>query len=382
MNEQLKQLKKRLKRENQLPGSDNSQESRADAFGQSSGGTSGSAIDHERKAVLSAGKRFVRPLTTNPQRAMKVTALVVAGFIVAILAGFAVWIYQYQGDNDTVYQASQIVPYPAACVGGSPQWVPYPHPCAGGELIEYDQYLLELRTLKQRERDPVGGGEGVDFTTQEGKKRLENLRLMALQRAQHKTIIRQIAEERNVDVPEGRVREKIAQFKKNSGGEQQLTESLRQVYGWDMDDFRAEVRSQLLRQAIMRQRGTEILQKAKSEDTDFQELARKHATGDKQGDVGYVTQDSQFSPEFKRVALSLDEGEISSLVQTESKFHIMKATDKHPVKGTRISHILIDNTKLRRQTSRRLQNTERRSYIGVPLQSKQQNGQAEAGAEQ
>ncbi len=390
MNEQLKQLKKRLKRENRLNNRDGDTSDQTDAFEETQGNGAESAIEHERKAILSAGKRFVRPLTTNPQRALKVTVLIVIGLIIAVLVGFAVWIYQYQGENDTVYQASQIIPYPAACVDGSSQWLPYPNPCAGGELIEYDQYLFELRTLKQRQKNPIGGGEGVDFSTEEGQKQLENLRALALGRAQQKAIVRQIAEERNVELPDNRVQQQIDQFKQRGGGEQQLSDSLQQVYGWSLDDFRSEVRSQLLQQEIMRQRAEDVLQKAKSGDVDFAELAKQHASGQNSGDVGYVTQESQFSPEFKRVALGLQEGEISSLVQTQSGFHIMKATDKHPDKGTRISHILVNSTKLQQQTSQRLQNTNRQSYIGVPIDTSsvdvpsdlsggQQSGDEQAG---
>lgn len=381
MNEQLKQLKKRLKQENQLDDGTENKTERADALAETGERETESAIDHERKVILSTGKRFVRPLTVNPQRALKVTGIIVAGLVIAVIAGFAVWIYGYQGENDTVYQASQVIPYPAACVDGSSQWIPYPALCADGEVIGYDQYLFELRTLKQRQRNPIGGGEGVDFTTEKGQKQLENLRTLALGRAQQKSIVRQIAEEQNVELTKEEVEQKISQFKQRGGGEQQLKDSLQQVYGWSLDDFRSEVRSQMLQQDIIRQRAKNIQQKAQSDEANFGQLVKKHSSdqsGRDGGDVGYITKDSQFPAEFKQVALGLEKGEVSDLVQTQSGFHILKATDKHPDKGTRISHILVATTQLQREATQRLQKAERKSYIDVPIDSETINGQTPA----
>lgn len=385
MNKQLRQLKQRLKNENQLDEAGNTEE--ADALADTKKGASEGAIESERKKILSTGKRFVRPLTMNPQRALKITGLIIAGLIIVITAAFAVLIYRYQSDSDMVYRASQIIPYPAACIGGSSQVLPYPSLCAGGEHIGYDDYLFELRTLKQYSQNPIGGGEGADFTTEEGEKQLESLRVSALSRVQQKAVVQQLADENGVNVPQEKVQERVDRFIKSEGGEEQLEDSLGEYYGWSIGDFKSEIRSQMLQQAIVRQKANQVLQKARAGNTDFAALAKKHSTdGSSQegGDVGFVTNDSQFVDEFEKAALNLEKGEISGLVQTKFGFHILKATDKHPEKGTRISHILIDNSKLRNKMQNRLENSEKKSYIGVPIdiqnaQSQQQPGSGQQG---
>lgn len=63
---------------------------------------------------------------------------------------------------------------------------------------------------------------------------------------------------------------------------------------------------------------------------DFAELAKEHSTDGSAasgGDLQYFTEDKMV-PEFSEVAFSLEEGEISDVVESEFGFHIIKVTDK------------------------------------------------------
>jgi parvulin-like peptidyl-prolyl isomerase len=65
--------------------------------------------------------------------------------------------------------------------------------------------------------------------------------------------------------------------------------------------------------------------------TDFATLAKQSTddTNSKEtgGDVGWVSQDTQFVPEFKAAALGLKKGEVSPVVKTMFGYHILKADD-------------------------------------------------------
>lgn len=374
MNDQLRKLRQRLKREEQIGKDSSTETGSVDTLDESDLETAGGNTESEREEVLSVGQRFVRPLTMNPQRALKITGLIVAGLLIAILVTFAVWIYRYQGESDAVYRASRIIPYPAACVGGSAQVFPYPSLCAGGEFIGYDDYLFELRTLKQYAQNPIGGNESVDFDSEEGKKQLENFRVSALSKAQNKVMIQQVAEERGVEVPDAHVQERLDELIQKQGGREQFRESVNKFYGWSMSDFESVLRSQLLQQQLVRKRAQEVLQRARSGETDFATLVKQHSVDSSSrsegGDVGYINKGSQFPSEFEETALNLEKGEISGLVPTSQRvgFHILKATDKDQEKGTRISHILVGSSELRQEVSRRLQEGSRESYIGVPME--------------
>lgn len=62
----------------------------------------------------------------------------------------------------------------------------------------------------------------------------------------------------------------------------------------------------------------------------FEELAKKYsidATASRGGDVGYFRM-GQLIPEFEKVCLKLNKGEISDILHTQFGYHIIKLTDK------------------------------------------------------
>ena len=62
----------------------------------------------------------------------------------------------------------------------------------------------------------------------------------------------------------------------------------------------------------------------------FEDLARKHSTcpsGRKGGDLGYFKR-GMMVREFETVAFSLNPGEVSTPVQTQFGFHLIKVVDK------------------------------------------------------
>jgi len=76
-----------------------------------------------------------------------------------------------------------------------------------------------------------------------------------------------------------------------------------------------------------------VLAKAKAGE-DFGKLAKEYSqdtkTRDKGGDLGYVQWKQFGSASLKDAAFKLKKGEISSIVQSQFGYHIMKVTDKKP----------------------------------------------------
>lgn len=82
----------------------------------------------------------------------------------------------------------------------------------------------------------------------------------------------------------------------------------------------------------VKERAKEILEEAKSKETDFAELAKKYSEGpsaSKGGELGYFERGKMVKP-FEDAAFSLQPGEISDLVETRFGYHIIKVEDKKP----------------------------------------------------
>ncbi|RLD16175.1 MAG: hypothetical protein DRI36_06060 [Caldiserica bacterium] len=80
---------------------------------------------------------------------------------------------------------------------------------------------------------------------------------------------------------------------------------------------------------VARKKAIKILKLAK-EGEDFSELARKYSDAPSKvngGDLGFFAR-GEMTPEFEKVAFSLNVGEISDIVETENGFHIIKCIGK------------------------------------------------------
>ncbi len=351
MNKQLKDMKQKFSKDKNRAEDKSALSDRPESESKSS---HDSGIDAEREEVLSAGRSFVRPLTVSPQKTLKITAYIVLALLITTFLVFTVLIYRFQSDSDAVYRASQIIPFPAARVDGS--------------FIRYDEYLFELQALKQYAQNPIGGGEDIDFDSEEGQEQLSELQILSLAQARDKLIVRQIADERGVDVSDDRLEELISEFADEMGGEDQLKDALEEHYDWRMRDFESEVAMQLLQEAIVRDKAESVLSEVEAGEKSFADLAVEYSRDGSAadgGDLGFIKEGSEFVEEFEVAALNLEEGEISDIVETQFGFHILKATEVDEDEGVRTSHILIDPSYLQEIVDERLDDVEQTSYIGV-----------------
>ncbi len=288
-------------------------------------------VDAERESILSRGKRYVRPLSLSPQKALKVTGGIISGLLVGAVALFAVLIYVYESDNDLVYGASKIIPYPAECIDGSFGCV------IGGSAVRYSDYQFNLRTLKTSSSNQLGEDDEVDFTTEEGQQQLDNFKTLALLESRQNVILRNIAKDKGVSVESEEVDEEVDNFIESEGGQDQLETAIESIYGWSLSEFRSVVKMQLLRTKIQEEDAQEVLDLVEGGE-DFAELAREYSSdtsAEEGGDLGFIDEETSFVEEFKEAALALEVGETTGLVQTQFGFHIITATDSDPDEGLR-----------------------------------------------
>lgn len=318
-------------------------------------------VEAERESILSRGKRYVRPMSLSPQKALKVTGGIIAGLLIGVVALFAVLIYAFESDSDLVYGASKVIPYPAECIDGRFACI------IGGSTVRYSDYQFNLRTLKTSSSNQLGEGDEIDFTTDEGQQQLETFKTLALLESRQNVVLRNIARDRGVSVDRDELDEEVDNFIESEGGQDQLETAIESIYGWSLGEFRGVVEMQLLRNKIQEEDALQVLDRVEAGE-DFAELAREYSSdgsAEEGGDLGFVDEDTPFVEEFKEAALALEVGETTGLVQTQFGFHIITATESDPDEGMRVSHILIDGSGLQEEIQERLENAEINTYLDV-----------------
>lgn len=105
---------------------------------------------------------------------------------------------------------------------------------------------------------------------------------------------------------------------------------MKQFYEANKEQFKSAAMWRASHILVAQEKDARDLREALSKGTGFEELARMHstdATASRGGDIGYF-RTGQLVPDFEKVCLKLNVGEISDIVHTQFGYHIIKLTDK------------------------------------------------------
>lgn len=282
---------------------------------------------------------------SKPNRKLVVISGVAAlAALIITLITFGVLIYKYKSDSKPVQIMSAIVPYPVLSVNGNPLW----------NTSTYSEYLFELSSIKK-----FYSSQKQDLNSDEGKKRLAELKGELLKQLEDNQIIRQEAAKERITVTQKEVNDEYNKLVENAGGPDKVKETLTNLYGWTIPQFKEKVRFSLIqkkladkisndpsRNGAAKQKAEDIANQVKG-GADFAELAKKNSedsSASNGGDLGFIEK-GQTVPEFEDAAFKLEPGQVSGVVKTQFGYHIIKVTEKQDSK-VRVSHILIKGVDL------------------------------------
>lgn len=260
--------------------------------------------------------------------------------VLVILAGYAIlagiFIYFWGTSNVLAKKTAQILPYPAAVVGSS--------------LITVNKLDKNLDSARRfyENQDFSNIGVRIDFTTEDGKKRLEIKKKYILNKMIEDKIIENEAIKRGIRITPEMVSQEVDRQMKEYNSESYLKENLARLYGWNIEDFKENI----VRPDIYKEK---LFEKIKEEDPSFKEakdkiskaedelkktrnfegVVQKFSEGESVkngGELGWYSSD-QMLPELANAVFSLEKGKTSEIIESSLGYHIVNLEDKKTENG-------------------------------------------------
>ncbi len=196
-------------------------------------------------------------------------------------------------------------------------------------------------------------GQGFDLKSEDGQAMLAQMRRQVLDSMIEQVLISQTATQEGMAVSEEELEAVIQQSIEEGGGQASFEEWL-QTSDLTYEDFKEEIRFQLLAQAIFERlaasvpttaeqvHARHILVQTEEEAQailaqlqaggDFVALARERSqdenTKETGGDLGFFPRGQLISPELEEAAFALQPGQISEVVQSQFGYHIVQVLEK------------------------------------------------------
>jgi parvulin-like peptidyl-prolyl isomerase len=330
--------------------------------------TKTSSTKEESLASSEVPAAAVAPIKPRDVRGMaiKLGAILVVLLAIVVLV-FGVLVYGYHSENPAVKSVAAIVPYPAEKVNG--------------QFVTYHQYLFEVDANERAYQNnaKLNNQPAVDFKSTDGKKLVVQIKQHALDKLASDALTAQLASQKNVKVSDKEVNDLINQLYQRYGGKDTLLKTLKQIYGWDLNDLHGVVYKQLLSKdlqtkitsdpaadATAKTKASSVLTQIKA-GGDFTDLAKKNSAASDAstgGDLGYFTK-GQLPAELQTAAEALQPGQVSDPVKDQYGYEILKVIDKKDDGSIHAQHILIKSVDFNEYFSAQLKTAKISKYIKV-----------------
>lgn len=199
-------------------------------------------------------------------------------------------------------------------------------------------------------------GMRVDFTTEDGKKRLLVRERGILNKDIEDAVIEEIVKDNGETVTDAEVDQNVTRKLHEFGTEDRVRADLERLYGWSLEDFKTKVVKPSLykekAQVIFEEREAKAINETASQKMQealaqlksgmsFADAVKKYsdgATAQDGGDLGWVDL-SQAEPNLSEVIGALKVGERSEVVETSLGYHIVQVNEIRKESGTKLYHV-------------------------------------------
>jgi len=282
---------------------------------------------------------FFPPLKNMKKTKVKILTAVIAFLIFLVIVIIAIFClnYFFNKNNPVSRVANKILPFPVAWVGKN-------------DLVTIKKVEENLSAVKNfyENQDFSAQGLRVDFSTEDGKRRLAIKEKDVLNKIIEDEIIEKLANEKGIKITDEMVSQEIERILSREGDEKQAEENLIKLYGWDIENFKErvalpEMYKEKLAEKIYAETDFESYRKKIEEaqlklknKNNFEEVAKEFSDGQSAssgGDLGWFTY-KQIVPEVAEKVFSMEKGKISEVIQSQLGFHIVMLEDKKEESGS------------------------------------------------
>ena len=295
-------------------------------------------VTEHREEVLSTARKYIYPLQHSKHSVVLVSTslLTIAVVLFFVYCGFS--LYRFQTYSSFIYDVTKVVPFPIAK--------------AGPNYVDYENYLFELRHYVHYYQTQ----QKIDFSTTAGQQQLASFKKQALQTVINDAYIKELAKKYNVSVSDSEVNDEITLLRNQNligSNDKVFADVLSQYWGWTVDDFKRELKQQMLAQKIVSALDTSTHQRAQAalqlllQGADFGTIAKQYSddqtTKNNNGQLGFtVTPNNQdLAPQTIAALYLLKPGQISGIINTGTGLEIVKCLS---VQGTQVqaAHIVFN----------------------------------------
>lgn len=278
-------------------------------------------VAEHREEVLSSARKYIYPLSHSKRRVVSITVSLLIGAIIAFFAYCGVALYKLQSTSTFMYGVSRVIPFPVAKAG--PSWV------------SYASYLFELRhTIHYYQTQ-----QKEDFSSSPGKKHLAQLRQQTLAQVINDAYVKQLATKNHVSVSSQEINNQVTLVRQQNrlgSSDQVFKDVLSEFWGWTVDDFKQELKQQLLAQKVVAKLDTATTQRAQAAlnqlkgGADFATLAAQVSddvsTKTNGGDYGIsiAASTTDIAPQVANELFKLQPGQYSGIINTGYTLEIDK----------------------------------------------------------
>lgn len=278
-------------------------------------------VAEHREQLLKGSRKYIYPLEHNKHRIVVVSAWIFAVAIIAFFTYTGLALYKFQTSSTFAYYLTLAIPFPVAKAGPS--------------IVSYENYLFELRHYTHYYQTQ----QSVNFNSEAGKKQLDAFKKQALKQVIDDAYVKQLASRYHVSVSNQDVDDAVQAVRQQNrlgSSDQVFADVLRQFWGWSVDDFKRELKSQLLAQKVVSELDKDTHNRAENaqamlqQGAKFEDVAKKYSddtSAKKNGGLYVTTIDStnqDLPPQVLNELLKLQPGQTSRIINTGYSLEIVK----------------------------------------------------------
>ncbi len=282
-------------------------------------------VAEHREQLLRGARKYIYPLEHNKHRIIVISSWIFAGAIIAFFTYTGLALYKFQSSSTFAYYLTLAIPFPVAKAGPS--------------IVSYENYLFELRHYTHYYQTQ----QQINFNDPKGKQQLDAFKKQALQQVIDDAYVKQLASKYHVSVSSQDVNDAVQMVRQQNrlgSSDQVFADVLRQFWGWSVDDFKRELKSQLLAQKVVSALDTDTHNRAENAQTmlqqgaKFEDVAKKYSddTTTKNNGGAYAnvidSTNQDLPPQVLNELVKLQPGQVSAIINTGYSLEIVKVISK------------------------------------------------------